>query len=146
VGVGPLRCGLQDRLFLGNLDSKRDWGHAADYVEAMWLMLQQDTPRDYVVGTGEVHSVREFLDAAAEYAGVDWQRHVEIDPRYLRPTEVDYLRADAAKARGDRGWAPKIGFLELVREMVDHDMELAQQEDTLRKAGHRAGMAGQARD
>jgi GDPmannose 4,6-dehydratase len=144
--LGRIRCGLQDKLFLGNLDSKRDWGHAADYVEGMWLMLQQDSPRDYVVATGEAHSVREFLDAAAEYADVDWHRHVEIDPRYLRPTEVDYLLGDAANARKYLGWAPRISFMELVREMVDHDLELARQEDTLLKAGHRAVMAGGARD
>jgi GDPmannose 4,6-dehydratase len=144
--LGRIRLGMQDKLFLGNLDSRRDWGHAADYVSAMWLMLQQDSPQDYVVATGEAHSVREFLDAAAEYSGVDWRRHVEIDPRYFRPTEVDYLLGDATKARGDLGWTPRIGFTELVREMVDHDMELARQEDTLIKAGHKTGLGLRARD
>jgi GDPmannose 4,6-dehydratase len=144
--LGRIRLGLQDKLFLGNLDSRRDWGHAADYVSAMWLMLQQDSPQDYVVATGEAHSVREFLDAAAEYSGVDWRRHVEIDPRYFRPTEVDYLLGDATKARGDLGWTPRIGFTELVREMVDHDMELARQEETLIKAGHKTGLGLRARD
>ena len=144
--LGRIRLGLQDKLFLGNLDSRRDWGHAADYVEAMWLMLQQDFPRDYAIATGAAHSVQEFLEAAAEAAGVEWGRHVEIDPRYFRPTEVDYLLGDASKARRDLGWAPRHSFMQLVREMVDHDLELARQEDTLVKAGHRAVMAGHARD
>jgi len=131
-----IKLGLQEKLFLGNLDSKRDWGHAADYVEAMWLMLQQAEPDDYVVATGESHSVREFLDVAGAVCGLDWERHVEIDPRYFRPTEVDYLLGDASKARAKLGWAPKVGFSELVRLMIENDLELARQEQTLIRAGH----------
>ena len=134
--LARIKLGLQEKLFLGNLDSKRDWGHAADYVEAMWLMLAQETPGDYVVATGESHSVREFLDTAAEHCGLNWEKHVEIDPRYFRPTEVDYLLGDADKARKELGWAPKVGFKQLVQLMMDSDLELAQQENTLIKAGH----------
>jgi GDPmannose 4,6-dehydratase len=139
--LGRIKLGLQDRLFLGNLDSKRDWGHAADYVGAMWLMLQQDAPGDYVIATGESHSVREFLDTAAQYCGVDWKGHVEIDPRYFRPTEVDYLLGDASKARAALGWKPTVSFQQLVHEMVDYDLELARQEQTLIHAGHKTGGA-----
>lgn len=138
--LGRIRHGLQSRLYLGNLEAKRDWGFAGDYVEAMWLMLQQDAPDDYVISTGETHSVREFLIEAAGYAGVDWEKCIEEDPRYFRPTEVDHLEGDSTRARAKLGWAPKVSFRELVRMMVDHDMELAQQELTLRNAGHR--MAG----
>jgi GDPmannose 4,6-dehydratase len=134
--LGRIKMGLQNKLFLGNLDSARDWGYAGDYVEAMWLMLQQDRPDDYVVATGDSHTVREFLDVAASYAGVKWQDVVEKDPRYCRPTEVDALCGDASKARRELGWQPKVGFEELVRMMVDHDLELARQERTLRQAGH----------
>jgi GDPmannose 4,6-dehydratase len=108
-----------------------------DYVEAMWRMLQQPAPDDYVIATGETHSVREFLDEGFSYAGVDWKPCVELDPRYLRPTEVDHLEGDSSKARTKLGWEPKVGFKELVRMMVDHDMELARQECTLRDAGHK---------
>jgi GDPmannose 4,6-dehydratase len=134
--VGRIKLGLQQKLYLGNLDAKRDWGFAGDYVEAMWLMLQQPAGDDYVVATGETRSVREFLDEAFRYAGLDWATHVEIDTRYLRPTEVDHLQGDSSKARERLGWKPKVGFEELVRMMVDHDMELARQECTLRDAGH----------
>lgn len=113
----------QQKLYLGNLDSKRDWGFAPEYVEAMWLMLQQDAPDDYVIGTGEAHSVREFLEAAFGYVGLDWREYVEVDPRYYRPTDVDHLLADASKAREKLGWAPKVGFEDLVRIMVDADIE-----------------------
>lgn len=126
--VGRIKHGLQDKLYLGNLDSKRDWGHASDYVEAMWLMLQQDEPEDFVIGTGETHSVREFLELACELAGVDADRHVEFDRRYLRPTEVDLLLADPSKARKKLGWKTKVSFPELVRRMVEHDVELAARE------------------
>jgi GDPmannose 4,6-dehydratase len=135
--LGRIKHGLQPKLFLGNLDAKRDWGFAGDYVEAMWLMLQQAAPDDYVIATGETHSVREFLDEAFRYAGVDWKPCVELDPRYLRPTEVDHLEGNSSKARTKLGWEPKVGFKELVRMMVDHDMELARQECTLRDAGHK---------
>jgi len=113
----------QRYLYLGNLDAKRDWGYAPEYVEAMWLMLQQDKPVDYVVGTGKTHSVKEFLVEAFSYAGLDWQEYVKIDPRYFRPLEVELLAADASKARRELGWQPKVTFKELVRIMVDADME-----------------------
>jgi GDPmannose 4,6-dehydratase len=139
--LGRIKLGLQEKLFLGNLDAKRDWGHAADFVQAMWLMLQQPAPDDYVVATGEAHSVREFLDIAAAHCGVNWERHVEIDPRYFRPTEVDYLLGDSSKARQALGWAPRIDFTQLVQSMVDHDLDLARQESTLIQAGHKAASA-----
>ncbi len=142
--LGRIKLGMQDKLYLGNLDARRDWGHAADYVRAMWLMLQQDTPDDYVVATGQSYSVREFLHLAGGYAGLDWTRHVEVDPRYFRPTEVDYLQGDAAKARRILGWAPEISFEELVRAMVDGDLELARQEQTLLRAGHLVPSRGAA--
>jgi GDPmannose 4,6-dehydratase len=141
-GLCRIKFGLQEKLYLGNLDSRRDWGHAADYVRAMWLMLQQDSPGDYVVATGESHSVREFLDLAASIAGVNWKPNVEIDPRYLRPTEVDFLQGDASKARRVLGWKPEISFEELVRSMVERDLELAHQEQTLLQAGHRINPRG----
>jgi GDPmannose 4,6-dehydratase len=137
--LGRISLGLQDKLYLGNLESKRDWGHAADYVEAMWLMLQQDKPDDYVVATGEAYSVREFLDVAAAHLGVDWKKCVEIDPRYFRPTEVDYLLGDSSKARNAFGWTPKTSFTQLVHSMVDHDLGLARQESTLIQAGLQPG-------
>jgi GDPmannose 4,6-dehydratase len=121
-GVAAIKAGLQDKLYLGNLDARRDWGYAPEYVEAMWLMLQQDAPDDYVIATGETHSVREFLEEAFAYAGLDWQRHVEINPRYFRPTEVDLLIGDASKARAKLGWKPTAGFRDLVRLMVDADV------------------------
>src|SRR5262249_8787013 len=119
-----IKLGLQDKLFLGNLEARRDWGYAGDFVEAMWMMLQQPEPDDYVIATGESHSVRELLDVAASYCGVDWKRHVEIDPRYLRPTEVDFLQGDSSKARSVLGWKPRVGFEQLVGMMLDHDLEL----------------------
>jgi len=137
-----IRCGLQDKLYLGNLDARRDWGHAVDYVRAMWLMLQQNTPDDYVIATGQNHSVREFLDLAASCVEVDWKRCVEIDPRYLRPTEVDCLQGDARKAHRKLGWRSEISFEGLVRSMVEHDLELARQEKTLIEAGHHVNPRG----
>jgi GDPmannose 4,6-dehydratase len=113
----------QRYLYLGNLDAKRDWGYAPEYVQAMWVMLQQDKPDDYAIGTGETHSVKDFLVEAFGYAGLDWQEHVKIDPRYFRPLEVETLIADASKARKELGWSPKVGFKELVRIMVDADIE-----------------------
>lgn len=130
-----IKLGLQDKLYLGNLDARRDWGFAGDYVEAMWLMLQQDVPDDYVVATGEAHSVKEFLEEAFAYLELDWKDYVEIDPRYFRPTEVDYLLGDASKAYQKLGWSPKVSFKELVCMMVDSDLELARQEKTLKEAG-----------
>ena len=123
AALASIKAGLQDKLYLGNLDSKRDWGYAPEYVEAQHLLLQQDKPGDYVIGTGESHSIREFLDEAFGYAGMDWHQYVEVDPRYFRPTEVDYLLADPTKAN-QLGWEPKVKFHELVRIMVDADLEL----------------------
>ena len=121
MGLAAIRQGRTKELRLGNLDAKRDWGFAGDYVEAMWLMLQRDSPDDYVVATGESHSVREFLEEAFGYAGLDWRRHVVVDPKYFRPAEVDFLLGDAGKARRVLGWAPRMKFKELVRLMVDAD-------------------------
>ena len=123
MALARIKLGLQNKLYLGNLDAKRDWGYAKDYVEAMWLMLQQDEPEDYVIATGEAHSVKEFLDEAFKCAGLDWQDHVEIDPKYFRPTEVDVLIGDPSKAENNLGWKPKVKFKELVRLMVDADMK-----------------------
>ena len=123
-----IKLGLQKKLYLGNLDAKRDWGFAGDYVQAMWLMLQQDKPDDYVVATGETHSVREFVQEVFEYLDLDWRDHVEIDPRYFRPTEVDLLQGDPSKAKKVLGWQPKVSFRELVRMMTDADMKIAQRE------------------
>jgi len=142
--LGRIRMGLQDKLYLGNLDARRDWGHAADFVRAMWMMLQHPTPENFVVATGTSYSVREFLDAAAEYAGVDWVKHVEFDPRYLRPTEVDSLCGDPSKARQLLGWKPEISFRQLVKSMVESDLELARQEQTLAGAGHTVARRGGA--
>lgn len=130
-----IKLGLQEKLFLGNLDAKRDWGFAGDYVEAMWLMLQHDTPDDYVVATGETHSVREFLEEVFGALELDWQKHVEIDPRYFRPTEVDLLLGDASKARKVLGWQPRVTFKALARMMVEEDMKLARREAILKEHG-----------
>ena len=121
--VAAIKAGEQHHLYLGNLDAKRDWGYAPEYVEAMWMMLQQETPKDYVIGTGESHTVREFLEEAFSYIGLNYQDYVRIDERYFRPTEVDYLLADPSKAKLELKWAPKIKFHELVRIMVDADLE-----------------------
>jgi len=123
-----IKLGLQNKLYLGNLDAKRDWGFAGDYVEAMWLMLQQDSPDDYVIATGETHSVREFLDEAFGYLNLDWHDYVEIDPRYFRPSEVDLLLGDPSKARKQLGWQPRVTFKQLARMMVDHDLQLARED------------------
>jgi GDPmannose 4,6-dehydratase len=122
-GVARIKLGLADELRLGNLDAKRDWGYAGDYVEAMWLMLQQDEPDDYVVASGEEHSVRECVEIAFAHAGLDWERHVTTDPRFLRPAEVDHLVGESNKARTRLGWAPKVSFAELIQLMVDADLE-----------------------
>jgi len=140
-----IKLGLQDALYLGNLDSERDWGHAEDYVRAMHLMLQQDEPDDFVIATGESHTVRSFVEKVFARLDLDSQAYVKIDPRYYRPTEVDALRGDASKARERLGWEPRVGIDELVRRMVDNDLEIARQELTLREAGHvvaARGMAG----
>ena len=121
-GVARIKLGLADELRLGNLDAKRDWGFAGDYVEAMWLMLQAETPEDYVIATGEEHSVEEFADLAFAHAGLDRNQHVKTDPAFLRPAEVDHLVGDAAKAREQLGWEPRVSFRELVEMMVDADL------------------------
>ncbi len=123
-----IKAGLQDKLYLGNLDAKRDWGYAKEYVEAMWLMLQQDEPDDYVIATGEAHSVGQFLEEAFSYAGLDWRKHVEIDPKYYRPAEVDLLVGDARKAKKKLGWEAGTKFKNLVRLMMDADLYLAEKE------------------
>ncbi len=121
--VSRIRAGLQEKLYLGNLEAKRDWGYAPEYVEAMWLMLQQDEPEDFVIATGNSHSVKEFVVAAFEYVGLDWEKHVELDPRYHRPTEVEFLLGDASKAKRILDWEPRISFKELIKIMMDCDME-----------------------
>ncbi len=126
--LGRMKHRLQDKIFLGNLDARRDWGFAGDYVEAMWMMLQTEQPEDYVIATGETHSVREFLQLAAEHAGVDLKDRVEIDPRFFRPTEVHVLIGDASKARQKLGWKPRVSFEQLVKMMVESDLELAARE------------------
>ncbi len=131
-----IKLGLQDKLFLGNLDARRDWGFAGDYVEAMWRMLQQDTPDDYVVATGESISIRDFLGLTFGRLDLDWQKHVEIDPRYFRPAEVDHLEGDPSKGRKILGWEPKTDIRTLAAMMVDSDLRLAQKELVLREAGH----------
>ena len=123
-----IKLGLQDKLYLGNLDAKRDWGYAGDYIEAMWLMLQQEKPDDFVIATGENHSVGEFLDEVFGYLDLDWHEYVEIDPKYYRPAEVDVLLGDASKAREVLKWEPKITFKKLARMMVDGDIEIAEYE------------------
>jgi GDPmannose 4,6-dehydratase len=121
-GVASILAGSAEHLFLGNLDARRDWGYAKEYVEAMWLMLQQDEPDDYVIATGETHTVRELCEVAFGLAGLDWEQHVRIDERYFRPTEVDELCGDASKAREELGWEPSTRFRELVAMMLDHDL------------------------
>ena len=124
-GIARILAGKEKYLYLGNLEAKRDWGYAPEYVECMWQMLQNDHPEDFVVGTGEVHSVREFLEKAFSYAGLDWNEHVKIDPRYFRPTETEELLADSTKAKEHLNWDPKIKFEDLVKIMVDADMRIA---------------------
>jgi GDPmannose 4,6-dehydratase len=151
-GLARIKAGLQNRLYLGNLDAFRDWGHARDYVEAQWQMLQQDEPRDYVIATGEQHSVREFVDLAASFLGMDiaWQGTgvdekgidkkgnviVAVDPRYYRPTEVETLLGDASKAHRELGWRAKVTFRELVQEMVEEDLKTAEKDALVRKHGY----------
>jgi GDPmannose 4,6-dehydratase len=127
-GLAAIHLGLQDKLFMGNLDAKRDWGYAPDYTDAMWRMLQQDEPDDYVIATGEMHSVREFLDEAAAHLGLDWESVVAFDERYLRPAEVDALQGDPTKAKEKLGWEPTVTFKELVRIMVDADVKALEDE------------------
>jgi GDPmannose 4,6-dehydratase len=138
--LAAIHLGMQDKLYLGNLDAKRDWGYAPDFTDAMWRMLQQDEPDDYVIATGEMHSVRDFLDESAAHLGMDWERHVEIDPKYYRPAEVDALCGDPSKAREKLGWEPKVTFKELVRIMIDADVKSI--EDQLAGRGVRTGERG----
>ena len=133
--VGRITQGLQDKLYLGNLEAERDWGFTGDYVEAMWLMLQQQNPDDYVIATGKAHCVRDLVELAFAAAGLDWRRHVKVDRRYFRPTEVDALCGDPTKARDVLGWEPRVSFPELVKMMVEHDIELARRERTVNQAG-----------
>jgi GDPmannose 4,6-dehydratase len=151
-GLARIKAGLQDRLYLGNLDALRDWGHARDYVEMQWRMLQQDEPRDYVIATGEQHSVREFVELAASFLGMEivWQGTgaeekgtdkagnviVAVDPRYYRPTEVETLLGDPGRARRELGWKPRVTFRELVKEMVDEDLKIAEKDALVRKHGY----------
>jgi len=133
--VGRITQGLQDKLYLGNLEAERDWGFTGDYVEAMWLMLQQQNPDDYVIATGKAHCVRDLVELAFAAASLDWRRHVEVDRRYFRPTEVDALCGDPTKARDVLGWKPRVSFPELVKMMVEHDIVLARRERTVNQAG-----------
>lgn len=123
-----IKLGLQEKLYLGNLDARRDWGHAKDYVRAMWMMLQAEKPQDYVIATGETHSVRDFLDETFAYLDLDWKQYVEVDPKYYRPAEVDVLLGDYSKAKRELGWEPEVKFPQLVKLMVDHDLKLAEKE------------------
>ncbi len=135
--VGRIKTGLQDKLYMGNIEALRDWGYAADYVEGMWRILQQDKPDDFVLATGEMHSVKEFLEEAFGQVGLDWRKYVEYDSRYARPTEVDQLLGDASKAKRVLGWEPKVRFKELVKLMVESDLALAEQERRFKEAGER---------
>src|SRR6185295_12516665 len=134
-----IKMGLQKKLFLGNLEAKRDWGFAGDYIEAMWMMLQQPKADDYVVATGETHSVREFLDEVFGALQLDWKEYVQVDPKYFRPAEVDLLLGDATKARKALGWAPKVTFKALAKMMIEADLKLAKREKAL--AEHQASEA-----
>ena len=134
-----IKLGLQDKLYLGNLNAKRDWGFAGDYVEAMWRMLQADRPDDYVVATGEAYSVQEFVDKTFALLEINAADHVEVDERYFRPAEVDYLLGDPGKARAALGWSPQVSFDALVRRMVEHDLSLARREKILLDSGHVTG-------
>jgi GDPmannose 4,6-dehydratase len=133
-----IKLGLQSKLYLGNMDARRDWGYAGDYVEAMWLMMQAAEPDDFVVATGETHSVKEFVEATFGHLNLDWKEYVAIDPRYFRPAEVDLLHGDASKARKVLGWKPKVDFKSLVRIMVEHDMKIAEREKILHDRGNTA--------
>lgn len=127
-GVARIKLGLTDELRMGNLDAKRDWGYAGDFVEMMWMMLQQDQPEDYVVATGETHSVQDLIEVAFGYAGLDWEQYIKIDPRFVRPAEVDMLIGDPSKARKQLGWKPRVSFKEMIEMMVDSDLKIVQEE------------------
>ena len=126
TGIANILAGKQDKIYLGNLDAKRDWGYAKEYVEAMWLMLQQEKPGDYVIATGETHSIKEFLDEAFGLLKIsDWQKYIGVDPKYYRPVEVDYLLGDYSKAKKELGWEPKVKFKDLVKIMLEEDIKSA---------------------
>tara|TARA_B100000282_G_scaffold290380_1_gene261289 strand:- start:1800 stop:2267 length:468 start_codon:yes stop_codon:yes gene_type:complete len=128
-GVAKIKLGLADNIILGNLDAKRDWGYAPDYVEAMWLMMQQETPDDYVIATGETYSIRDFLDVAFKHIGItDWSKYVKQDPKYMRPAEVDVLRGDFTKSKSKLKWIPKTSFVDLVKIMVNNDLNILKNE------------------
>jgi GDPmannose 4,6-dehydratase len=129
--VAKIKCGLAKKLVMGNLESKRDWGFARDYVRAMWMMLQQAEPDDYVLATGKTHSIRELLEVAFSTVGLDWEKHVEVDPKFFRPAEVDHLCGDATKAREKLGWEPQVTFEELIKMMVEADLEAVQRSENL---------------
>jgi GDPmannose 4,6-dehydratase len=140
-----IKVGLQQKLYLGNLEARRDWGYAPEYVEAMWLMLQQEGPDDYIIATRETHSVKEFVQEAFGLLDLDWCKHVEIDSRYVRPTEVDLLLGDYSKAKKTLGWRPKVSFKELVHIMVDADLELAKREAHMNNYKERASAEGETK-
>ena len=144
--VARIKAGMQDKLYLGNLDAERDWGYAPEYVEAMWLMLQQDEPDDFVIASGESHTVQEFVELAFERAGLDWERHVEIDPRYFRPAEVASLCGDPSKAREKLGWKTRTTFDELVALMVDGDIRLLEDEQCRQAGARRSGRLTSIKD
>lgn len=141
-----IKLGLQETLELGNLDAKRDWGYAGDYVRAMWMMLQAPEPEDYVVATGQSYSVREFLDTAFGYLQLNPDNHVAINPQFLRPSEVDHLQGDASKIKTKLGWKPEVSFVELIKMMVDEDLQLAKQEKVLKESGFRVGGRGTSQE
>jgi GDPmannose 4,6-dehydratase len=142
--VGRIKLGLQHKLYLGNLDARRDWGFAGDYVQAMWMMMQHSEPGDFVVATGEAYSVKEFLQEAFSHVGLDWQEYVEVDEKYFRPTEVDFLQGDSSKARSAFNWKPSTSFVQLVRMMVDADLRLAEHERVIYETDERR-LAGSRR-
>jgi GDPmannose 4,6-dehydratase len=142
--VGRIKLGLQGKLYLGNLESKRDWGFAGEYVEAMWRMLQQAEPDDFVIATGKSYTVRQFVEFAFELVGLDWEQYVVFDPRYVRPTEVDFLQGDSSKASAKLGWEATTSFSDLVRLMVESDLNLAEQEALLKDAGYSLPVRGAA--
>jgi len=141
-----IKEGLQEKLYLGNLDASRDWGFAGDYVEAMWMMLQREEPDTWVIATGESHTVKEFASQVFGQLDLDWEKHVEIDPRYFRPAEVEALRGDPSRTTRELGWKPRTSFEELVKMMVENDWELARQERTLREAGHSVTLSGSSNE
>ncbi len=144
--VARIKCGLANKLMMGNLDAQRDWGFAGDYVRAMWLILQQPEPEDYVLATGETHSVRELLEAAFDFVGLEWEKYVELDPKLIRPAEVESLCGDASKARQKLGWEPEVKFEELIQMMVEADLEAVQKSEAVQRAENILVTAAAARN